>query len=309
MLRYIGNRLLVTIPVVLGVSAIVFLMLHLIPGDPVMVMLGDTPVSQEQMESLREELGLNDPVIVQYGRFMWNAVHGDLGRSIRTNRPVVEEIGERLPSTVQLAIAAVLLAVLIGVSMGVTAALFRNTWIDTLCTALALTGVSLPVFWLGLMLIFLFALRLGWFPATGQGGLKRLVLPAVTLGWMSAGVISRLTRSSMLEVIRAEYIVSARAKGLVERVVLLRHALPNAMIPVMTVVGLQFGNLLAGTVITETVFARQGIGRLIVEGILQKDFPVVQGAVLCTAMMYALANLLVDVSYAVVDPRVREQMR
>jgi peptide/nickel transport system permease protein len=302
---YIGNRLLLSIPVILGVSVFVFLMLHLVPGDPVMVMMGDAPVPKEQLEQIRERLGLNDSLVVQYGRFFGKALQGDLGRSLRTNRRVIEDIMERLPSTVQLSIAAIILAITLGTVLGVMAATYQNTWIDTLSTVIALIGVSMPIFWLGLMLIFLFALRLGWFPATGQGGLSHLVLPAVALAWYAAAIIARLVRSSMLEVMRMEYVVTARAKGLNERKVLYWHTLRNALIPVVTIVGLQFGNLLAGTVITETVFARQGLGRLIVEGILQKDFPVVQGAVLFTAMMYVLANLLVDISYAVIDPRIR----
>jgi len=305
MLTYIRNRLLMSIPVILGVSIFVFLMLYLVPGDPVMVMMGDTPVSKEQLETIREQMGLNDPLAVQYGRFVWDALHGDFGRSLRSNRPVIEDIMERLPDTVELSIAAMVLAVVLGMLMGTLAATYQNTWIDTFSTIIALIGVSMPIFWLGLILIFVFALRLGWFPATGQGGLSRLILPAVALAWFSAATIARLVRSSMLEVMRMDYVVTARAKGLKEWVLIYRHALRNALIPVVTIIGLQFGNLLAGTVITETVFARQGLGRLIVEAILQKDFPVVQGAVLFTATMYVLANLAVDISYGIIDPRVR----
>lgn len=305
MLTYIRNRLLMSIPVILGVSIFVFLMLYLVPGDPVMVMMGDTPVSKEQLETIREQMGLNDPLAVQYGRFVWDALHGDLGRSLRNNRPVIDDIMERLPDTVELSIAAMVLAVVLGVLMGTLAATYQNSWIDTFSTIIALIGVSMPIFWLGLILIFVFALRLGWFPATGQGGLSRLILPAVTLAWFSAATIARLVRSSMLEVMRMDYVVTARAKGLKEWVLIYRHALRNALIPVVTIIGLQFGNLLAGTVITETVFARQGLGRLIVEAILQKDFPVVQGAVLFTATMYVIANLAVDISYGIIDPRVR----
>jgi peptide/nickel transport system permease protein len=308
MIKYLIKRILYTIPVVIGVTILVFLMLHFIPGDPVMVLTGGTRVTKEQMAQIRENLGLNDPLPVQYGKFIWNALHGDLGRSMRTNRPVIQDIMERFPSTIQLALASVIIAIILGVSMGILAALNQNTWIDTLCTTLALTGVSIPVFWLGLMLLFLFSIKLGWFPSIGQGGLNRLILPAFTLGWMSAGIISRLMRSSMLEVIRMDYVVVARAKGLKEQAIIIRHALPNALIPVVTIVGLQFGNLLAGSVITEKVFARQGIGQLIVDGILQKDFLVVQGAILVTATMYVLVNLLVDITYAFIDPRIRAGM-
>ena len=305
MLIYIRDRLLSFIPVVFGVSVLVFLMIHFVPGDPVMVMMAGAPVPKEQLEQLREQMGLNDPLPVQYGRFLWNALHGDLGRSIRSNRPVIEDLVEQLPHTIQLATASMVLAIGLGVAMGVIAANYQNTWIDTLSTTIALIGVSMPIFWLGLMLIFVFALSLDWFPATGQGGLGHLVLPALALAWYVAGIIARLVRSSMLEVMRMEYVVTARAKGLSRQTVLYRHALRNALIPVITVVGLQFGNLLAGTVVTETVFARQGLGRYMVQGILNKDFPVVQGAVLFTSLMYLLVNLLVDISYAVIDPRIR----
>ena len=305
MLSYIRNRLLSFIPVVLGVSLLVFLMIHFVPGDPVMVMMAGAPIPKEQMEQIREQMGLNDSIPVQYGRFLLKALQGDLGRSLRSNRPVIEDLLEQLPHTLQLATAAMVLAISLGVVVGVIAASYQNTWIDTFSTMFALIGVSMPIFWLGLMLIFVFALSLDWLPATGQGGLSRLVLPALALAWYVAGIIARLVRSSMLEVMRMEYIITAQAKGLSKQMVLYRHALRNTLIPVITVVGLQFGNLLAGTVVTETVFARQGLGRYMVQGILNKDFPVVQGAVLFTSMMYLVVNLLVDISYAAIDPRIR----
>ena len=305
MTRYLAARLLSFVPVVVGVSILVFLMLHLVPGDPVSVLVGDAPVSAAELERLREQFGLNDPLYVQYGRFATNALQGDLGRSLRTKRPVSEEIGEQLPQTVELAVAAMAFAVVLGVLLGVLAATHQHTWIDAVCSALALVSVSMPSFWLGLMLIFVFAVGLGWFPATGQGGAERLVLPAITLGWYAAAIIARLVRSSMLEVLRQEYVTTARAKGLRESLVIYRHALRNALIPTVTIIGLQFGTLLGGAVIVETVFARQGLGRLIVGGILQKDFPIVQGAVLVTAMVYVLANFLVDLTYAALDPRIR----
>jgi peptide/nickel transport system permease protein len=305
MLTFIRNRTLLAVPVVVGISALVFLILQLLPGDPVIIMLGESRLPTEQVERIREELGLKDPLPIQYGRFAWKALQGDLGRSMRTNQPVTVIILNRLPSTLELAFVAILLATVFGVTMGVLAATHQNTWIDTFCSVIALFGVTMPVFWLGLMLLFIFALWLGWFPITGQGGPARLVLPAVTLAWFSAGTFTRLTRSSMLEVMGSDYVVTARAKGLKERVVIYRHALRNALIPVITIIGIQFGDLLAGAVVTETVFARSGLGRLIVESILQKDLPVVQGAVLVTALMYVIVNLLVDISYAVIDPRIR----
>lgn len=304
MLAYVRGRLLAAVPVVLGVSIAVFLMLHLVPGDPIAVMFADSALPPEQVAMLRKQLGLDDPLPVQYLRFMGNAVQGDLGRSIRTNRPVLPEILNQLPSTIQLTVAAMGVAIAIGMALGCIAALGRNTWVDAVSMAVSLLGVSMPSFWLGLMLIFLFSVALGWLPATGEGGLERLFMPSLALGLYAAAVIARLTRSSMLEVLGQEYIRTARSKGLRERVVVLRHALRNALIPVITMIGLQAGILLSGAVVIETVFSRQGLGRLIVNGILAKDFPVVQGAVLFTAMMYVLVNLIVDLAYAWVDPRI-----
>lgn len=304
MLAYVRGRLLAAVPVVLGVSIAVFLMLHLVPGDPIAVMFADSALPPEQVAMLRKQLGLDDPLPVQYLRFIGNAVQGDLGRSIRTNRPVLPEILNQLPSTIQLTVAAMGVAIAIGMALGCIAALGRNTWVDAVSMAVSLLGVSMPSFWLGLMLIFLFSVALGWLPATGEGGLERLFMPSLALGLYAAAVIARLTRSSMLEVLGQEYIRTARSKGLRERVVVLRHALRNALIPVITMIGLQAGILLSGAVVIETVFSRQGLGRLIVNGILAKDFPVVQGAVLFTAMMYVLVNLIVDLAYAWVDPRI-----
>lgn len=304
MLAYVRGRLIAAVPVVLGVSVAVFLMLHLVPGDPISVMFADSSLPPDQVAMLRKQLGLDDPLPVQYARFIGKAVQGDLGRSIRTNRPVLQEILNQLPSTIQLTVAAMGVAVLVGMTLGCLAALGRNTWLDGVSMAVALVGVSMPSFWLGLMLIFLFTVALGWLPATGEGGLERLIMPALALGLFAAAVIARLTRSSMLEVLGQEYVRTARAKGLRERVVVVRHALRNALIPVVTMVGLQAGILLSGAVVIETVFSRQGLGRLIVTGILTKDFPVVQGAVLFTALMYVLVNLVVDLAYAWVDPRI-----
>jgi ABC-type dipeptide/oligopeptide/nickel transport system permease component len=305
MTRFLAVRLTSFVPVVVGVSILVFLMLHLVPGDPVSALVGDAPVSAADRERLREQYGLNDPLYVQYGRFVVNALQGDLGRSLRSKRPVIDEIADQFPQTIELALAAIAFAVVLGVTLGVIAATHHQTWIDTLCSVISLLSVSMPSFWLGLMLIFTFALGLGWLPATGQGGIERLVLPALTLGWFAAAIIARLVRSSMLEVLRQEYVNTARAKGLRESVVIYRHALRNALIPTITMVGIQFGTLLGGAVIVETVFARQGLGRLIVTGILQKDFPVVQGGVLITALVYVVANFLVDLAYAALDPRIR----
>jgi peptide/nickel transport system permease protein len=305
MISYIRGRLLTSIPVILGVSVLVFSMLHFLPGDPVVMMLGEAAGSPERIAELRTQLGLNDPLPVQYARFLGNAVQGDFGRSIRTNRPVFDEIREQAPNTIQLTLAGLGLAIVLGVLLGVLAGRFQNSWIDNVGMLVALIGVSMPSFWLGLLLIFVFALNLGWLPATGQGGVERLILPAFTLGVHAMAIIARLTRSNMIEVLGQEYVTTARAKGLSDRVVVVRHALRNALIPVLTVVGLQFGTLLGGAVIIETVFARQGMGRLAVEAILAKDFPIVQGVVLVAAVMYVLINLAVDVSYGFLDPRIR----
>lgn len=305
MLRYIQIRLLASVPVILGVSILVFLMLHLLPGDPVQAMLGDTVVDKARLDQLREQLGLNDPLYVQYGRFLSKAVQGDLGRSLQRRKPVAEEIAAQLPSTLQLTVAAIGLAIVIGVALGTLAAINHNTWVDALMMLIALTGVSMPGFWLGMLLILCFSLWLGWLPASGSQGVERLILPAVALGYGAAAVIARLVRSSMLEVMRQEYITTARAKGLARVTVILRHALKNALIPVVTIIGLQIGALLAGAVVIETVFSRQGVGRLLVDGILSKDFPVVQGTVLVIATSYVLINLVVDVLYAAIDPRIR----
>jgi peptide/nickel transport system permease protein len=301
---YVRTRLTLAIPVLLGVSVAVFAMLRLLPGDPAQIMLAESGASAQRVEELRRELGLDDPLVVQYWRFLSGALRGDLGRSIQSNRPVTQEIANQLPSTIELTFAAMAVAIGIGVPLGLLAATRHNGPLDFGAMALALGGVSMPSFWLGVLLILFFSLRLGWLPATGQGGIERLILPAFTLGFGAAAIIARLVRSSLLEVLRHEYVTTARAKGLGPRVVLLRHALKNALIPVVTIVGLQFGALLAGTVVIETVFSRPGVGRMVVNAILVKDFPVAQGAILIIATTYVLANLVVDLLYAWLDPRV-----
>ncbi len=305
MLQLIGKRLLASIPMVWAVTTLVFLALHLLPGDPAELMLAESGGSAESIAYLRTQLGLDEPLHVQYTRFLLNIVRGDLGRSLFTNRPVLQTLLEQLPSTIELALFAMLVALALGTGLGILAALNHNSWVDNVCMAIAVAGVSMPIFWSGLLLILLFSWTLHWLPATGQGGMRHLLMPAFVLGFASAGTIARLVRSSLLEVLYQEYITTARAKGLTERVILTRHALKNALIPIMTVVGLQFGFLLGGAVVTETVFSRQGIGRLIVDAILWKDFPLVQGGVLLAAVIYTLVNLLVDISYAFADPRLR----
>ena len=305
MLAYTLKRLLALIPVLFGVSLLVFASLYLTPGDPLSAILGEAVVSKEQMEQLREQYGFDDPLYVQYLRFAGRALQGDLGRSLRYNQPVLQQIRDQLPATIQLTLAAMAFAIALGLALGVLAAIYHNTWIDFTAMLVSLAGISIPTFWSGLILLLIFALELGWLPATGTEGWQRLILPAFALGYGAAAIIARLTRSSMLEVLRQSYVTTARAKGLPGHMVILRHTLKNALIPVITIVGLQFGNLLAGAVVVETVFSRQGIGRLLVDAILSKDFPTVQGTVLLVAAMYVLINLLVDLSYAVVDPRIR----
>lgn len=304
-MRYALQRLILAIPVLLGVSALTFLMLHLVPGDPVAAMfIGHGGATAEQMNEVRERLGLNDPLPVQYVNYMKNVLQGDLGRSIRTNEPVSQMIVRNFPPTLQLTLASMVLAIVLGVSFGIIAAVKRGRIVDNLVMLIALAGVSMPSFWLGLLLISVFAVWLSWFPIIGGGGLRGLVLPAVALGFAAAAIIARIVRSSLLEVLGENYVVTARAKGLTEQRVILRHALRNAAIPVITIVGLQFGGLLAGAVIVEQVFSRQGIGRMLVSALQGRDFPVAQGGVLFVAAVYVLVNLLVDLLYGAIDPRI-----
>jgi peptide/nickel transport system permease protein len=307
MLAYISQRLLQAIPVLIGISVLTFLMLHLVPGDPVQIFAGDKPMTAERAAELRHQLGLDRPIWVQYWDYASHALRGDLGRGLRSQRPVRDSILEALPSTVELTITGLLLAAVIGITLGIVAAVAHGTWADTASMGVAMLGVSMPVFYSSLLLIIVFSFRLGWFPATGQGGVERLVLPAAALGLASAAALARLVRSSMLEVLGQEYIVTAQAKGLGRSGVVLRHALKNALIPTVTMLGLQLGALLGGAVVTETIFSRPGLGRLAVDAIANRDFPLIQGTVLFAATIYVLVNLVVDVLYAAIDPRIRYQ--
>ena len=306
---YLAGRLAQLGVVLLLVSVAVFSIMHALPGDPVQLMLSGAEsgsVTPERQEQLREEMGLNDPLYVQYGRFLRGAVTADLGTSVRLRAPVLDLILDRLGSTLALSLGGILFAVIIGVTTGVMAALKQGSWIDGFSRVLAYAGVSLPLFWLGLLLILVFAFWLPWFPPAGSEGLRSLVLPSLSLGLLSAGVIARLTRASLLEVLVEDYVRAAWAKGLPKRIVYLRHALRNAFLPVLTILGLQFGAMLAGAVVTETVFSRPGLGRLVVSAILWKDYPLVQGIVLFMATAYVLVNLLVDLLAAWLDPRIRD---
>jgi peptide/nickel transport system permease protein len=305
MTTYILQRLVHAIPVLIGISIFSFLLIHLIPGDPVQIFAGDKPLTPERAEELRHAYGLDRPLVVQYVDYATRALHGDLGTALRSQRPVLDSILEVLPSTIQLTMAALVIATIVGVSLGITAAVSHGSWLDTGVMAIAMLGISTPVFYSSLLLILLFSFTLAWLPATGQGGVERLIMPALALGMASAAVLARLVRSSMLEVLGQEYVTTARAKGLAPQLVVIRHALKNALIPAVTMLGLQLGALLGGAVVTETIFSRPGIGRLAVEAILSRDFPVVQGTVLVAASVYVLVNLAVDISYAVIDPRIR----
>jgi ABC-type dipeptide/oligopeptide/nickel transport system permease component len=304
MWAFLSRRLMLLGPTLVGVTLATFLMLHLTPGDPVQIMLGEF-ASGADVQRLRRDLGLDQPLPVQYLRFLGRIVRGDLGTSIRSHRPVADEIAERLPATVTLTASAVVLAVTAGVTLGTAAAAAGSPLVDSLVMAVALVGLSMPTFWSGLLLILVFALHLGWLPVTEGGGLRALVLPAVTLAAPASAVLARITRSSVLEVLRQDFIRTARAKGLGERRVVVGHVLRNALVPVLTIVGLQAGGLLAGAVIVESVFARPGLGRLAVNAILARDFPLAQGIVLVVALMYILVNLAVDLLYGLLDPRIR----
>jgi ABC-type dipeptide/oligopeptide/nickel transport system permease component len=309
--RYLARRLVQTIPVLLGVSLAVFLMLHALPVDPVRMLAMETTsgtapttqVSDEVYQSLRKQLGLDRPLPEQFARFVWKAVRGDLGTSFRVNQPVAKLLVEQLPHTVRLALAGLAVMLTLGLVLGVTAGQRPNSWLDAATMGLAIMGVSMPIFWLGLMLLYIFSLWLGWVPSIGTGP-AAIILPAVTLGFQGSAIIARLTRSSLVEVMQSDYVRTARAKGLRDGVVVLRHALKNALIPVVTVVGLQFGGLISGAVVTETVFARPGVGRLALQGVVERDFPLVQGFVLLTGVAYVCSNLIVDMLYAALDPRI-----
>ena len=291
--------------VILGVALLVAMMIHLTPGDPVVLMVGDAPARPEQLEAIRHNLGLDRPLPVQMVTRTARMLRGDLGRSLRSNRPVADDLLRVLPLTLALAVAAMVFGIVIGVPAGVVAAVRRGQWIDSQVSAFAVLGFSMPTFWTGILFIAFFCVYLKWFPTSGQEGARTLVLPALALGWYAAGALARLVRSGMLEVLQQDYVTVARAKGLRETPVVVGHALRNALIPALTLATVQFGTLLSGAVVVETVFGRDGLGRLIVLGILEKDFPVVQGAVLVTAVIYTLTNLLADLLYVRLDPRLR----
>lgn len=309
MYRYILKRIGMLIPVLLGVSFVIFTLMHYAPGDPVRMILGNSATS-EQVEAMRETMGLNDPLLLQYLNYMKNLLlHGDLGTSYVHNSPVLDMIVQRLPVTITLAILGIAFAVLLGVPAGVISAVKQYSVVDNIVMVIALLGISMPNFWLGIIMILFFSRTLNWFPVSGWNGPIYWVLPTISVGASSAASIARMTRSSMLEVIQQDYISTARAKGQKESVVILRHGLKNSLIPIITSVGLLFGMLLGGAVVAETVFAIPGIGKLMVDAISQRDYPIVTGTAIIIAAMLGLVNLMVDISYAFVDPRIKSQYR
>jgi len=294
----------------LGVSLVVFTLMYITPGNPAEILLGEEGGSKEAIELLEEEMGLNDPYIVRFGRFIWNLVSkGDLGTCYATRQPVSQRIAQTFPNTLKLAGLSVGLAVVIGVVLGIVSAVKQYSIFDNVAMALAMLGTSMPNFWQGLLLMILFSIHLQWLPASGFSSFKHMILPAVTIGTSSAAVIARMTRSSMLEVIRQDYISTARAKGQSEIVVILRHALKNALIPIITTVGIRFGVMMGGAVLTESIFAIPGIGKMMVDAIKARNYPVVQGGVLVIALAFSVVNLIVDILYAFADPRLKSQYR
>jgi peptide/nickel transport system permease protein len=304
MLRYLCLRLLSVFPLALGVVTGVFFLIHLIPGDPIDLMLGESAAMSDRA-ALRETLHLDEPIVKQYAHFILSLSHGDLGQSFSMKKPVFQVILDRYPATIELAVAALLIAVLFAVPLGIFSALRRGRFSDRSVLLFSLFGVSIPNFWLGPLLIIFFSLKLGLLPVSGREANLSFVLPALTLGVGMSAILLRITRASVLEIIGKEYILTARAKGLPERIVVLRHIFRNALIPIITVLGLQFGALLTGAIITETIFSWPGLGRLTISAIYSRDYPLIQGAVLAIAFTYLLVSLLVDILYAVADPRVR----
>jgi peptide/nickel transport system permease protein len=305
MAAYLIRRLILTIPVLLGIVIATFFLVQLIPGDAVSAMQGQIKMSAAQMAAMRENLGLNDPLLVQLGRYLGRLFRGDLGRSLFGSAPVAALIQANIGATMQLTLAGMLVAMLIGIPLGLLAAVKRGSGWDVGATFTAMIGVSLPAFWLGLMLIQLFAVTLGWLPITGDRGIRGLIMPMFALGLAEAAIIMRLTRSTMVEILGQDYVRTARAKGLADRIVTWRHALRNALLPLLTMIGMQFGTLFGGAVVIENVFSRQGLGTLATQAVINRDFPLVQGCVMVAALLYVIVNLLVDVLYAAADPRIR----
>lgn len=304
----IARRILVAIPVLVGVSAAVFLALHVLPSDPTAVLLEGVPATPEVARALEEQLGLNDPLLVQYWEFVSSALQGDLGTSFTTQQSVTSMISSQMMATIQLTVTAVALTALLGISLGVLAAIFRDTWFDSVVRVVSLLGTAMPIFWSGTLLMLVFSFSLHLFPASGNEGLETLVLPSIALAFLASGLLIRLVRNSMIEVLGENFVTALDAKGLGRWRITAQHVLRNALIPAVTVIGLQIGGLLSGAVVTEVVFARQGLGRLLITGIREQDYPVIQGTVLVISVIYLAVNIVVDISYAFIDPRIRTAM-
>jgi ABC-type dipeptide/oligopeptide/nickel transport system permease component len=304
MVRYLIRRLLLTVPVMLGVATLVFALIHLVPGDPAQAMLGET-APQADVLKLRHSLGLDQPLLTQYRTFMVGLARGDLGTSFRYNAPVTAQIREKFPNTATLAVAAMCFAIVFAIPLGILAAVFRGTSIDHAAMTIALAGISMPNFWLGPLLAIVFAVRLGWLPVSGTGGLSHLILPAITLGAALSAILARMTRASVLEELRELYVLAARARGLSGMRAVVKHAFRNSLIPIVTIIGLQFGAVLTGTIITETIFAWPGLGRLLIQAISFRDYPLIQGCILFISVTYVAMNLLTDLTYGFLDPRIR----
>lgn len=304
MARYLLRRLLLTVPVLLGVATLVFALIHLVPGDPAQSMLGES-ASPAEIARLQQALGLDRPLLTQYRRYLAGVVRGDLGKSFRFDTPVTTEIRKRLPDTALLAVSAMAVAMLVAIPLGIIAAVFRGRLLDHAAMTLALAGISMPSFWLGPLLAIFFAVNMGWLPVSGSGSAAHLVLPAVTLGTALAAILARMTRSSVIEELRELYVLAARARGLSQSRAVIRHAFRNSLIPVVTIIGLQFGAVLTGTIITETIFGWPGVGRLLIQAINTRDYPLVQGCILFISVTYVAMNLLTDLTYGFLDPRIR----
>ena len=304
MKNFFLNKLLFTFPTIFGVVTLVFLIIHLIPGDPVEIMLGETATLTDKAK-LRADLGLDLPISVQYFRFITNLVQGDFGMSFHFRQPAFDLIIKRLPATIELSLGALVVALMISVPLGILSAAKQYSFIDQTSLFVALLGVSMPNFWLGPLLIIIFSINLGWLPVSGRGDITHLLLPAITLGSSMAAILTRMIRSSLLDILKEEYIKTARAKGLPEQIILFKHALRNALLPVVTILGLQFGSLLAGSIITETIFSWPGIGRLTIQAIISRDYALVQGCVMIIALGYVFINLLTDLLYVWIDPRIK----
>ena len=304
MARYLLRRLLLTVPVLLGVATLVFALIHLVPGDPAQSMLGES-ASPAEIARLQKTLGLDKPLLTQYRAFLGGVGRGDLGTSFRFGTPVTQEIRKRLPDTAILALSAMAVAIVVALPLGIVAAVFRGRLLDHAAMTLALVGISMPSFWLGPLLAIFFAVYLGWLPVSGSGTPLHLVLPAVTLGTALAAILARMTRSSVIEELRELYVLAARARGLSQTRAVLRHAFRNSLIPVVTIIGLQLGAVLTGTIITETIFGWPGVGRLLIQAINTRDYPLVQGCILFISVTYVAMNLLTDLTYGFLDPRIR----